>query len=466
MTTSHPATDTDAAVAAKKRPPEKKNNPAALLPLFLVTLAAGLAVLVWGHRSSFLQDFDVSCVRAATPSKDRIYDLEPEDRTITSRRLTVRTDRARKFHTLEITDDPGQIYEATPPSPLDYAVMLHRLRSRGVENIVLTTRMSWDGQPGLSAAALSDQLAAFGRATISLPLTRGATAQELPAVLNNSLIPLANASGNQNLIPAVNQVALPSVLSGGGHIYAGFSRIESIPESGDFLPLLCLWENKGLIPSVELLALMNAYDVTPAEIIVRCGKHIRLGPDGPVVPINSYGEILLPESAASELERVPSTRAEDLITRPDNTRPTTADPNIYLVHAVGEKTSATNTLSPRRLAAIVTWSKNLPAPEPGQSIRYRRLPVWADIVILVDIALAACWFAGFSRGGRHLAFALTAALLFPLLLSLMDITQHWISVSAPLAAVLTAWLVPVKKRKQTTPLQEYHTGGSKPVLRA
>lgn len=466
MTPSSTETDIPADVPVNKRRLGKSYKLTAYLPLFILTMMSGLAVLFFGHHISFLPDLDISCVRAATPSKDRLYDLDRDTKTITARLLTIQPDAGRNFRMLEITDDPDQVYESTPPSPLDYAVMLHTLKEKGAENIILTTRMSWDGDSGLSADALSIKLSAFNRATIALPLTRGSTAQELPNILRQSVIPFSNIRGNIRLIPVVNQVALPAVLAGNKNVYAGFSKIESTPESSDFLPMICHWENEGLIPSLELLALMNAHSVTPAEVLVRSGRHIRLGIEGPVVPINSYGEILLPEMRPHQLHKIPTIKAEDLITRPSETKTAATDPSIYLVHAVGEKSKATNTLSPRRLAAVINWSQNLPAPEPGKSIPYHRLPLWADIVILFDIALAACWFAGFTRSGRHLAFVLAAALIFPLLLSVMDITQHWISVSAPLIALFMAWLIPVKKRKHTTTIQEYHTASPKPVLRA
>ena len=111
-----------------------------------------------------------------------------------------------------MSDDPDQVFENSPPSPLDYAVLLHHLQEAGAKNIVLTTRMSWDGDLGITSAALSNKLSTFHRANIGLPLTRGSHKQELPDILRQSVIPFSNVSGNYRILPIVNQVTVPSAV--------------------------------------------------------------------------------------------------------------------------------------------------------------------------------------------------------------------------------------------------------------
>lgn len=466
MTSTSPETEDSAEPVAKHKAPKKRSRLTAYIPLFLLTMLAGLAVLFFGHRISTIHDFDIACVRAASPSEGRLYDLDTESKIITSRLLSLQPDRASKFKMISITDDPDQVYESTPPSPLDYAVILHTLHERGVENIVLTTQMSWDGDLGITATALSNKLAEFEYAAIPLPLTRGATAQELPDILRQSIIPFTNIRGDQRHLPIVNQVALPSIISDSGKTRAGFSKIENLPENGYSIPMICLWQEEGILPSIELLTLMAAHKVSPDEVIIRCGEHIRLGLEGPVIQISKFGEVTLPADNGG-LESIPTTKADALITRADSEKKnTTTDPHVYLIHGVGEKTKTTNALPSERLHAILHWAKSLPAPEPGKSVEYRRLPFWANIVIIFDIALTAWLFAGLSRVNRHLAFALTAAAIYLLLLSIMDVTQHWLSISAPLAAVIAAWITPVKRRKRTTNNKRYEESDPKPVIRA
>jgi hypothetical protein len=432
--------------------------------LLIATLAigVGLAVLLLGHRIPWIQQFNSGCVKASSSSPNLIFDEDVASNTISARTLSVQADRGRDFQIIHITDDPDHIFEHTPPSPLDYAVLIESLRNRGYNQVVLATRMTWDDEPGLEAKGLSGRLALFQSSVIAIPVTRGATAQPLPDALQRALIPFSKVTGNHKLIPIVNQVSLPAHAGGGAQTLAGFDKIESSPASEGSIPLLAQWEGQGLIPSLELLSVMMAHNVSPSDLIVHSGKYIRLGKNGPVLPLDAYGQTPRPSSEAP-LITAAALRAETLITQKTAT-PVTDQDQVCLIHAVGEKTIPTSLLSATRMNDLLTLAKV--SPVPGAAKAYRRLPRWAEIVILVDIALAACWFAGFTLWNRHFAFALTAAFLLPLLLSMMDITQHWFGLSAPIATLITAWLIPVNRRKHTSPMQEYSTSDPKPVIRA
>lgn len=462
---THPPETADLATLAEKHSqPKSPYKMRSYLALFLLTMMAGLAVIFYGHRVRLIHDVDIACIKAAAPSEGRLYLLDEKSQVITSHLLTQQPDKSRKFKLITITDDPDQIYERTPPSPLDYAVILHRLHHQGAENIVINTQLTWDGDLGITATALSNKLAEFTNANISLNLTRGAATHELPEALQQSIIPFSNVSGNVKLLPVVNQVTPPNALSNTGKTRAGFSKIESIPETTDVIPMICVWQDKGIVPSIELLAIMTAHQINPDQVIIHCGKYIQLGHDGPVIPISKFGEISF-SSSAHQLKITSTTAAENLITRVDTEKaPTPADTDVYLIHAVGEKTKATNAISAERLAAMVHWSQFSPTPAPGKSIQYQRLPLWADIIIIFDIALAAWFFASLSRGNRHLAFALTALLTFPLLISIMEVTQHWFSISAPLAAIIMAWLTLLPRKKNTHPIEEYSNTNPKPII--
>ena len=432
--------------------------------LLIATLAigVGLAVLLLGHRIPWIQQFNSGCVKASSSSPNLIFDEDVASNTISARTLSVQADRGRDFQIIHITDDPDHIFEHTPPSPLDYAVLMESLRNRGYNHVVLASRMTWDDEPGLEANGLSGRLALFQSSVIAIPVTRGATAQPLPDALQRALIPFSKVKGNYKLIPIVNQVSLPAHAGGGAQTLAGFDKIESSPASEGNIPLLAHWVGQGLIPSLELLSVMTAHDVSPSELFVHSGKYIRLGKNGPVIALDAYGQTPRPTSEAP-LRRGEALRAETLITQKTLT-PVTGQDQVCLIHAVGKKTISTSLLSATRMNNLLTLAKA--SPVPGVAKVYRRLPRWAEIVIILDIALTACWFAGFTRWNRHYAFALTTAFLFPLLLAMMDITQHWFGLSAPLATLITAWLIPVSQRKHASPIQEYSTSDPKPVLRA
>lgn len=430
--------------------------------LLIAALAAGvgLGVALFGEKATWVAELDSACVHAASiheTDQPRVHDIDLDSQVITIRTLASGSAKERGFQLIQVTDDPDRIFEHSPPSALDYAVMLESLHNRGFKDVILTTRMSWDQHPGLEAAGLSSRLALFEHSVIPLPVTRAATAQPLPAPLQRALIPFSQVSGNHRLIPLVNKVPLPTHSDGGEHTLAGFCQIENAPASEGNIPLLAHWQHQGLIPSVDLLAIMSTHDISPAELMIQCGKHIRLGKDGPVIPIDDYGQspILDPANPTppTTAPSPPPLDADQLITPgTPNSKKKISSPahnkpqsTIALIYAVGERSSATNTLSADRLQKLLALSASYPVPE--NLTRIPRLPLWASIIMIIDIALLSCWLGDLTRINRHLAYLLTAALLFPLLLTLLYFSQHWLGLSAPLATLITAWIIPVPKPK-------------------
>jgi hypothetical protein len=72
------------------------------------------------------------------------------------------------------------------------------------------------------------------------------------------------------------------------------------------------------------------------------------------------------------------------------------------------------------------------------------------MILLLDVALLSFWFGELTRSKRLLAYTLSAALLIPLLFvllaALLYLSQHWLSLSAPLATLITAWACHVFRR--------------------
>lgn len=421
----------------------------------------GIAVLLCGQFTSWIPALDYACVQAAASNKE-VQDFDPSSGTISSHTLAQQPQKSRGFQRISVTDDPDRTFETSPPSPLDYAVLLQSLRNRGYNHVLLTTRMTWDDEPGIEARALSDRLALFKKSVIALPVTRGATAHPLPAPLVRALIPFDQIKGDHQLIPTVNQVTLPTHVDGGEQTFAGFHRIESTPSSPDHIPMLAHWPGQGLIPSIELLAIMINHDIDIADLLIDCGQHIRLGQKGPVIPLDIYGQTPVPKSPAPATnELAPLTAAQLISLKP--TSPEASITPIGLIHATGKNTSPTNTLHPTRLTQILTLSKTFLIPE--KTTHYRKLPLWANMTLLLTITLAACWGLTFHPINSLLTVTTLAILLFPLLLAFMHLTHHWFGLSAPLASLISAYLIPIRHRKRTTPIQKYRTSKPKPVIR-
>lgn len=439
----------------------KSNNGITRVLIAALAMGGGLGVLFFGHQLQWIRQFDVACVAAANTSQNIFHEYDHDTQALTSRPLVNAPERGRSFQHITITNDPERIFETRPPSALDYAVILESLHNRGYQHIILTTRLSWENDPGLSSEGLDSRLSLFDSAIVSLAVTRGPKEGSMPSMLKHALILRSQVHGNDHLVPLVNRIALPPHVDGKGkNVLAGFHRIESNPPAPNHIAMLARWEDKGMIPSIELLMIMQAHNISPKELVIHCGKHIRLGKNGPVIPIDAYGQTPTPKLTQT-IESPTPIHADTLITQKKSD---SLQPTIALIHASGNAVNPTNTLQADRLPQTLSLTRTFAFP--GNGVTYHQLPLWAKLVILLDAAAIVFWLKGTTRINQHLGFALAVTLTFPLLLALMSINQHWIALSAPLATFLIGWLIPHSNRRATTEMPEYHTTDPKPVIRA
>lgn len=470
-------------------------NDSARFLIAILTLAIGVTSLLFSNFAPrswippWIDDLDPSCVLAIFSSDTRVCDYATDTKTITVRTLGSHPEKSLDFQRIQITDDPDHIFEATPPTPLDYAIILQRLYDQGYRRVVIATRMTWDQPAGnttsptpaeppvdgfdeqqLSTQALSAKLAQFNCAVIALPVTRGATSQPLPAPLRRAIIPLNQVQGSPHLIPKVNQITLHASIDGGDSTLAGFHSIESAPPNPNSIPMLAHWihhKEEGLIPSIELLTIMSAHNISPAEIQIECGQHIRLGQTGPTIPIDDYGQTLSPPAESQPLSQKTHTPvpAETLIatrstSTTDNKSPQNNSHNtnnkVALISAIGEKTTPTNTLTAKRLTQLIVLSETLPTP--GEAVHYKKLPLGFEMLIILALAIITSQFLTFTTFNRHLAFALTIPFVLILLLTLMHWNQQWCRLTTPVITILTTWLISSQVRKSDDDAQQPEVG--------
>ena len=418
--------------------------------LFIAALAMGVGcgALYLSKTTTWLKKLDASFVMIALSYQNGeqfVHQVDAQSDIITINSVSKAQGQTNQVQSIQITDDPDKIFESSPPSALDYAIILTSLHKRGYKEVILTTSLNWDQQLGLETQGLGRQLAMFSRSAIALPVTRVATPQSLPDILRRSLIPMSRVSGNHRQLPFINYAPISIHADGGKHTLAGFSEVESIQLTTGSIPLLAYWQDEGLIPSIELLTVMMAHTIKPSDIVVDCGHHIRLGKNGPLIPIDEFGHTTAPKNPAKPLAPI---QAEKLML-PNNAKGQFHQPKpTALIHAVGVKSASTNTLSPERISRLVALSHHYPITET--SATFVRLPLLASMILLLDVALLSFWFGELTRSKRLLAYTLSAALLIPLLFvllaTLLYLSQHWLSLSAPLATLITAWACHVFRR--------------------
>jgi len=454
----------------------KLSNALSRFLITLLSLGIGVAVVLFSNFAppamvpQWMGQIDGASARAIFSSDTQICNYHPDTQTIAVQTLGIHPENSLKFQGIAITDDLDHIFEATPPTPLDYAIILQQLYDKGYRSVVITTRMTWDrnlksdtlnakntilpshdefDEINLSAKALSYKLSQFDRSVIGLPVTRGASSQSLPPSLMRASIPIEQVHGHHSAIPRVNQITLPASIDGGDHCLAGFYSIENTPESTTHIALLALWNHENevrLIPSIELLTIMSAHGISPAELDVECGKSIRLGKTGPLIPIDEFGQTPIPTTTDVSARRQtnPDIKAEQLLTRknkpsPNSKQATNSANTLCFIHATGKKTTSTNLLNSEKLNHITTLSETLPTP--GKATPYRRLPVGFTLLIILTLAIITSQFITLSPNHRHVAFTLTLPFIVILLLILMNWNQQWFGLTAPIITIISAWIL-------------------------
>jgi len=430
----------------------------------VLTLGIGMGNLLLSHFGfsplpRWIGQFDSSCATAFFPSKSRVFDYAADTQEISVRALGNHPEQSLPFQVIDITDDPHRIFETSPPSPLDYAVILQHLLDQGCRSVVITTRMAWDtpkkrdnslstdswdesfDEAKLSPQALSYKLAQFDRAVIGLPVTRGAVAHTLPQTLQRSLITRQQIHGNDKLIPKINQASLPTSIEGGPNTLAGFSVIESAPSDPKRIQLLAHWisdtspQDDGFIPSLALLTIMSAHGIAPSELQVQCGQHIRLGQTGPIIPIDEYGQTPRTESLSTTAALSSGIPADQLIT----SKSIQLNNKLCLIRATGEKSSRTNLLKTEHLSQLVTLSQTLPTL--GDPVIYQKLNFGFECLIILGITLIAAAIITLTPQHRNIAYALALLLLVIILLVLMTWKHQWVGLTAPTLTLISAWLI-------------------------
>ncbi|MDG0993442.1 MAG: hypothetical protein P8O22_01775 [Akkermansiaceae bacterium] len=427
----------------------KSNNRRSQLLITTLALCVGLGMLFGGHKIEWVKLFDVAIVRGVDITPNTLHEYDPATQNISAQSLVTNYESAKIFQKVIINDDSERIFENNPPSALDYAVLLESLHNRGYRHANITTRLHWDDNPELLAEGLKLRLALFNSVVIPLAVTRGPNTSALPPMLMRTIIPISQIRGDTRYVPLVNRLAIANHIIGDAeNVLAGFYKIESNPPSKGQTAMLARWNDKGIIPSYELLTIMQAHSVLPSQVTIHCGKNIRLGKNGPVIEIDRYGQTTTTNPSKKSIP-LPPLQADKVITQQKSS---TTDDSIALIHAKGERTEPTNIINLERLNDTLSMTYAHPMLDEG--ITHQLLPRWAKLVILFDLAIIVYGLSSLSQRYRHLGFALTAAITLPLLYALMNLTQHWIALSSPLAMLLTGWLMTFTNNYKTPVIPE------------
>lgn len=293
-----------------------------------------------------------------------------------------------------LTDDPNQIFQSTPPSPLDLALILHNLKRLNQTSIAIGTPLHWTDPDAMSLQALDRQLDPIPHLITSSPLSRTTTPSPIPPAFRKASIPISKIHGNASLLPVVNRVSLPDAVLGNQNSIAGFSILDSEPTSKT--PHLFARWNDRVVFSFTLLSALHHLKISHDSIEIHMGRHIDLKKDNLYIPIDAFGRIIHVPKIKSD-NSFSLYPAENLIDAPDtefskvsfqpilirNAQSNQELPSLDYSNSVSDIISilsnpadsfAITTLSrPSRtsellfIAAIITWIFSLQSHLPGRS---------------------------------------------------------------------------------------------------
>ena len=308
---------------------------------------------------------------------------------------------------VSLGDDPDGFFQSSPPAPIDLAVIFSNFHRLGATKAASAAVLAWESPDALGLAALEKSLARFDSLVTAAPLSRGAVASPIPPAFRRASLPLDAIQGDITALPVVNRSPIPDLILGGESAAAGFTVLESEPITAR-VPLMARWDDR-IVFSFPLLAVLQRLEIAPAEMEIRPGMFLKLGPDGPVVPLDRYGRLATPLKRVSPYAEI---SAEALIDGGDELFPKEAPDPVILRDDQSAAEPATRTFS-RSLSAVIAA---LASEEGMASVRaYPRLSAGWEIGILgLFVLLLAATAAGSIR------------LLGPLLLAAAVLATQWI----------------------------------------
>lgn len=339
---------------------------------------------------------------------------------------------------IAITDDPDRVFQTSPPSPVDFAIILKNLRRLGRESVAIGMPLAWQETDVISLAALDQQLDALPSVVTAAPLSRGPVPSPLPPAFRRASVSVSEIHGDPRSLPLVNRISIPDVVLGNTTSLAGFSTLESEPDGG-FPHLLARWDDR-VVFSFHLLAALADLKVTPSRIEVRVGQYISLGKDGPYIPIDRYGRIAIKPTVREESGSI---AAQELIAAPDEFLSGRRAGTVLIRSGM----SAEDDVSLRFSEAIVPTVSLLTDPSGTSASRtFTRLPVVSELLLIASLISLMHGLGNFPKSSGRLTMAGLTVFFLTLHFTLFATTGNWLPTLPILAAISVA--IPLTARRR------------------
>ena len=296
-----------------------------------------------------------------------------------------KSDKGRAPMIVSLGDDLEGFFQSTPPAPIDIAVILTNFQRLGAKKAATAAMFAWEKPDPIGLAAFEKSLAGFDSLVMAAPLSRGVVPTVMPPSFRRCSLPVTRIIGDTSVLPIVNRLPIPGIILGGETTITGFSALEAEPPS-EFAPLLARWDDR-VVFSFSLLTILQRLDLLLDGVEVRLGEYMRLGPTGPLVPIDQFGRLALPLKNVSAYAEI---SAEALIDGGDELFPKEAPDPVILRDDQSSAETATRAFSKSLSAVIAAIASNggLSAAK-----EFRRLPESGELVIFSVLVLGLAFLA-------------------------------------------------------------------------
>ncbi len=342
-------------------------------------------------------------------------------------------DRQKSPLIISLGDDPEGIFQSSPPSPIDLAVIFTNFQRLGIRRASTAAVLAWETPDPMGLAALDKAISRFDSLTMAAPLSRGAAPETMPTAFRNASIPIEKVRGNITDFPIVNRIPIPGIILGGENTAAGFLTLDAEPPSQ--LPhLLARWGDR-LVFAFPLLVAMQELRLPLNQIEVFPSSFIKLAPAGPIIPIDRHGRLTLP---LSEIPAFSQIRAESIIDASESSFPTPASRPVILRDDRSSSDPATRAFS-QMLSATVTAITSDSGVTPTRI--YHRLKSHYELLLLGLLTLLLAGFCHRPAFTRNIIFLALAGVCIAVQYIAVAGMAIWLPGLAALAAIFASCLV-------------------------
>jgi hypothetical protein len=182
---------------------------------------------------------------------------------------------------------------------------------------------------------------------------------------------------------------LPDVVLGGQ--LAGFQVIDSETQ-GPSPFLLARWDDR-VIFAFPLMVVLQRLDIPVDKVEIRPGEHLKLGKNGPVVPIDRHGRMVVPAGKTKPFARI---AAEALIDGGDDLFPRQAPDPVILLDDRGSAEPATRVFSAGLSPVIAAIASDSGMSRARDYPRPRPMVEMLLLLILCGLCAAVAGLSGLS----------------------------------------------------------------------